>query len=187
MGRWTQYDEVKFAIIDEARVLTLLGFAQDKYRLPEGMTRIGYDANKAVYTFRDSSGKVYEGEPYSQYGLLKAVSHTRSGTSEGCESSNTIALFPSYSLQSRQISPVHISEQLQAFFACEPIPPLSDIIAAEKPHTVERDSRSRPHERSGHTPRRDLSQYEYKKPASVGTIKEASAGRRPEVRIAYLF
>ncbi|KAF7345481.1 hypothetical protein MVEN_01566500 [Mycena venus] len=54
MGRWTQYDE-------------------DSTRLPEGMKRIGYDADTARYTFRDREGSIYMGPAHEHYGLLTLV------------------------------------------------------------------------------------------------------------------
>ncbi|KAJ7172981.1 hypothetical protein C8R43DRAFT_914988, partial [Mycena crocata] len=51
MGRWTQYDE-------------------DSSRLPEGMERIGYDADTARYTFRDREGNIYLCPAHEEYGLL---------------------------------------------------------------------------------------------------------------------
>jgi hypothetical protein len=55
MGRWSQYDT-------------------DEERLPEGMTRIGYDADEEVYTFRDTDGSIWESAPGNQYGRLTRVS-----------------------------------------------------------------------------------------------------------------
>ncbi|KPM43296.1 hypothetical protein AK830_g3292 [Neonectria ditissima] len=46
----------------------------DEERLPEGMTRIGYDADEQVYTFRDSDGSIWESAPGNQYGRLTKVS-----------------------------------------------------------------------------------------------------------------
>ncbi|KAJ2895847.1 hypothetical protein MKZ38_006131 [Zalerion maritima] len=46
----------------------------DDERLPEGMTRIGYDADSSTYTYRDSDGSIWEGEPGSRYGRLHRVS-----------------------------------------------------------------------------------------------------------------
>ncbi|KAF8062376.1 hypothetical protein FPV67DRAFT_268316 [Lyophyllum atratum] len=57
MGRWTQFEE-------------------DSYRLPEGMKRIGYDADTKVYTFRDRNGALYLGEPEAHYGTLTPVTET---------------------------------------------------------------------------------------------------------------
>ncbi|KAL4067115.1 hypothetical protein V8B97DRAFT_968958 [Scleroderma yunnanense] len=54
MGRWTQYDE-------------------DSYRLPEGMSRIGYDADTQRYLFSDSFGRLYQNAPGERYGVLKPV------------------------------------------------------------------------------------------------------------------
>lgn len=79
MGRWTQYDEVSFAIrsiqYDEIPDHLVASF-QDAYRLPEGMTRVGYDADTGRYTYRETTGKIYQGEPYSQYGVLRPIHDT---------------------------------------------------------------------------------------------------------------
>lgn len=45
----------------------------DEERLPEGMTRIGYDADTQVYTYRDSDGSLWEGAPGCRYGRLQRV------------------------------------------------------------------------------------------------------------------
>ena len=42
----------------------------DAERLPEGMKRIGYDADTQVYTFKDADGKLWEGPPGAEYGRL---------------------------------------------------------------------------------------------------------------------
>ena len=42
----------------------------DEHRLPEGMQRIGYDADTQRYTFRDANGNLFESEPGSRYGEL---------------------------------------------------------------------------------------------------------------------
>ncbi|KAL2128354.1 hypothetical protein VTI74DRAFT_9295 [Chaetomium olivicolor] len=54
MGRWSHLDT-------------------DEERLPEGMTRVGYDADTQVYTYRDSDGSYWEGAPGCQYGKLHRV------------------------------------------------------------------------------------------------------------------
>ncbi|KDQ62849.1 hypothetical protein JAAARDRAFT_28824 [Jaapia argillacea MUCL 33604] len=54
MGRWTQYDE-------------------DDYRLPEGMKRVGYDADTQTYTYRYRDSSVWEGSPGASYGVLTKV------------------------------------------------------------------------------------------------------------------
>ncbi|KAL5535675.1 hypothetical protein ACEPAF_3769 [Sanghuangporus sanghuang] len=54
MGRWTQYDE-------------------DEYRLPEGMERVGYDADTQRYTFKDQDGGYWEGPEGAEYGELRKV------------------------------------------------------------------------------------------------------------------
>ncbi|KAJ7082806.1 hypothetical protein C8R43DRAFT_1142753 [Mycena crocata] len=63
MSFWTQYSE-------------------DSVRLPAGMQRIGYDADSAQYSFRDSEGHIYLGPPHQEYGLLirvKSSGHDRPG------------------------------------------------------------------------------------------------------------
>ncbi|OCB85619.1 LysM-domain-containing protein [Sanghuangporus baumii] len=54
MGRWTQYDE-------------------DEYRLPEGMERVGYDADTQRYTFKDQDGGYWEGPEGAEFGELRKV------------------------------------------------------------------------------------------------------------------
>ncbi|KAJ7173096.1 hypothetical protein C8R43DRAFT_915108 [Mycena crocata] len=54
MGRWTQYEE-------------------DSERLPEGVKRIGYDADTARYSFRDREGNIYLGPAHQEYGSLTLV------------------------------------------------------------------------------------------------------------------
>lgn len=43
---------------------------QDDYRLPEGIKRIGYDADTASYYFRDREGLVYKGPEGSEFGEM---------------------------------------------------------------------------------------------------------------------
>lgn len=46
----------------------------DDSRLPDGMTRIGYDADTQTYTFRDNSdGSLWEGPPGCEYGRMTRV------------------------------------------------------------------------------------------------------------------
>ncbi|POR32422.1 Peptidoglycan-binding LysM domain protein [Tolypocladium paradoxum] len=45
----------------------------DEERLPEGMTRVGYDADTQVYTFQDADGSYWESAPGCQYGRLTRV------------------------------------------------------------------------------------------------------------------
>ncbi|KAI4521703.1 hypothetical protein K525DRAFT_200612 [Schizophyllum commune Loenen D] len=51
MGRWTQFDE-------------------DSYRLPEGFKRVAYDTEIKRYTFVDSKGVAYVGNPGEEYGPM---------------------------------------------------------------------------------------------------------------------
>jgi len=55
MGRWADYEE-------------------DEHRLPEGMHRIGYDADTQVYTYQDADGSIWEGSEGARYGQLRQVS-----------------------------------------------------------------------------------------------------------------
>ncbi|KAL2065731.1 hypothetical protein VTL71DRAFT_3401 [Oculimacula yallundae] len=43
----------------------------DDENLPEGMKRVGYDADTQTYTYRDSDGSFWEGEPGARYGVLR--------------------------------------------------------------------------------------------------------------------
>ncbi|KAF1919174.1 hypothetical protein BDU57DRAFT_512115 [Ampelomyces quisqualis] len=43
----------------------------DEHRLPEGMQRVGYDADTECYTFRDAAGKFFESARGSRYGDLR--------------------------------------------------------------------------------------------------------------------
>ncbi|KAF5311846.1 hypothetical protein D9619_002522 [Psilocybe cf. subviscida] len=54
MGRWTQLDE-------------------DEHRLPEGMKRIGYDADEGRYYFRDGAGNVWRGGQRAEFGEMTRV------------------------------------------------------------------------------------------------------------------
>jgi hypothetical protein len=44
---------------------------QDEGRLPDGMERVGYDADTEVYTYQDEQGNYWQGEPGSRYGELR--------------------------------------------------------------------------------------------------------------------
>ncbi|PFH48125.1 carbohydrate-binding module family 50 protein [Amanita thiersii Skay4041] len=63
MGRWTQYDE-------------------DDYNLPEGMKRIGYDADTGCYYFKDRDGSIWQGESGARYGEMKRVSSPRASVED---------------------------------------------------------------------------------------------------------
>ncbi|KAG6361958.1 hypothetical protein INS49_010187 [Diaporthe citri] len=45
----------------------------DEDSLPQGMTRIGYDADTETYTYRSADGSIWEGSPGSRYGNLTRV------------------------------------------------------------------------------------------------------------------
>ncbi|KAJ9134631.1 hypothetical protein NKR23_g10067 [Pleurostoma richardsiae] len=46
----------------------------DDERLPEGLERVGYDADTQTYSYRDIDGSYWEGVPGSRYGQLTRVS-----------------------------------------------------------------------------------------------------------------
>lgn len=53
MGRWSHLDT-------------------DEERLPEGMVRIGYDADTQTYTYQDNNnGTLWEGPEGARYGTLR--------------------------------------------------------------------------------------------------------------------
>ncbi|KAF3357598.1 hypothetical protein VDGD_01171 [Verticillium dahliae] len=47
----------------------------DEERLPEGVTRTGYDADTQTYSYRNSEGNHWEGAPGNRYGRLTQGSH----------------------------------------------------------------------------------------------------------------
>ncbi|KAK8240755.1 hypothetical protein HDK90DRAFT_194730 [Phyllosticta capitalensis] len=58
MNRYSRYDE-------------------DAYRLPEGMTRVGYDSDEQKYIFRDRSGQEWASRSGEAYGKLeRSKSHS---------------------------------------------------------------------------------------------------------------
>jgi hypothetical protein len=54
MSRFSQYDS-------------------DAERLPDGMQRVGYDADTQRYQYQDADGSAWQGPPGSQYGRLERV------------------------------------------------------------------------------------------------------------------
>ncbi|KAK5636667.1 hypothetical protein RRF57_012379 [Xylaria bambusicola] len=62
MARWSQLDT-------------------DEERLPEGMKRIGYDADSQKYTFRDADGSIWESASGNRYGPLRRVTTNASTAS----------------------------------------------------------------------------------------------------------
>ncbi|KAI3401947.1 hypothetical protein diail_6507 [Diaporthe ilicicola] len=51
------------------------GCDTDGGSLPEGMTRIGYDADTETYTFISKDGSIWEGSPGNRYGTITKVCH----------------------------------------------------------------------------------------------------------------
>lgn len=73
MGRWTQYDEVcidtpSLSVSDLLNVI--LQLRKDEYRLPEGMKRVGYDADTGRYAFQDSGGGMWQGRQGENFGVM---------------------------------------------------------------------------------------------------------------------
>ncbi|KAF8892860.1 hypothetical protein CPB85DRAFT_1230453 [Mucidula mucida] len=75
MGRWTQYDE-------------------DEYRLPEGMERIGYDADSQTYTFRDADGSIWKGAEGAEYSEMTKVSDAPSAADADAENDVDLEALP---------------------------------------------------------------------------------------------
>lgn len=48
-------------------------YDSDEERLPEGMTRVGYDADTQITTFQDADGSYWESAPGNSYGQLTRV------------------------------------------------------------------------------------------------------------------
>lgn len=51
----------------------------DEYNLPEGIQRVGYDADTQTYTYRSSNGATYQGLPGNRYGRLIPTSEVSDG------------------------------------------------------------------------------------------------------------
>ncbi|ORY06152.1 hypothetical protein BCR34DRAFT_571551 [Clohesyomyces aquaticus] len=49
----------------------------DAERLPEGMQRIGYDADTQTYTYQDAEGRIWEGDEGNRYGQLHPAGQRR--------------------------------------------------------------------------------------------------------------
>ncbi|KAF7507390.1 hypothetical protein GJ744_010449 [Endocarpon pusillum] len=49
----------------------------DESRLPDGMRRVGYDADTQRYTFEDTDGSYWEGPEGAQYGVLHRAGTAR--------------------------------------------------------------------------------------------------------------
>lgn len=77
MGRWTQYDEVCLYVSLVTFTHSTMNL-QDDYRLPEGMKRVGYDADTQRYTFQKSN-QIWLGEPGAEYGGTLSHAGTASG------------------------------------------------------------------------------------------------------------
>ena len=49
-------------------------------RLPEDMTRIGYDADTETYTYRDADGSLWVGGQGNRYGRMRRVGDHENGS-----------------------------------------------------------------------------------------------------------
>lgn len=67
MSCWTLY--VPLAFMSDASKADRV--VQDEGRLPDGMERVGYDADTEVYTYQDEQGNYWQGEPGTRYGQLQ--------------------------------------------------------------------------------------------------------------------
>ncbi|KAI1355563.1 carbohydrate-binding module family 50 protein [Xylaria sp. FL0043] len=85
MARWSEYDT-------------------DEERLPEGMQRIGYDADTQTYTFRDADGSIWESAPGNRYGQLRRVDGPPTLPSYGEEDESSPAQQLMYSESARPTS-----------------------------------------------------------------------------------
>ncbi|RDW57446.1 hypothetical protein BP6252_13784 [Coleophoma cylindrospora] len=56
--------------LQSSTVAVLIQLPQDEARLPEGMERMGYDADTQTYSYRDQDGSYWEGDPGARYGEL---------------------------------------------------------------------------------------------------------------------
>lgn len=50
---------------------------QDEYRLPDGMKRVGYDADTQKYSYVDQNGDFWEGSEGQEFGELRRGTHNR--------------------------------------------------------------------------------------------------------------
>lgn len=66
----------------------------DEERLPEGMTRIGYDADTETYTFRDADGSIWESAPGSRYGNLTKISNGSAAARRAAQPTGAVARGP---------------------------------------------------------------------------------------------
>jgi hypothetical protein len=75
MGRWADLDTVSILPNpSHSLVNVILTPPQDEERLPEGVERVGYDADTQTYTFLDrTTGRHYESAPGARYGVLNPV------------------------------------------------------------------------------------------------------------------
>lgn len=65
MSFWIRYSRAIPGTCDRANKSN-----KDEARLPEGMERVGYDADRQVYIFTDEDGSYWESEEGNRYGQL---------------------------------------------------------------------------------------------------------------------
>lgn len=78
-----------------------VSYDSDEERLPEGMTRVGYDADSQVYTFRDADGSYWESAPGCRYGQLTRVG---CGSGPGYDDADTEPFLVSEAAQPEGVS-----------------------------------------------------------------------------------
>ena len=71
--RWTDLDSVKSVLLSSSLTIQLHNTSKDEYRLPEGLRRVGYDADERRHYFRDRDGQAWRSEPGNEYGVLTPV------------------------------------------------------------------------------------------------------------------
>lgn len=54
----------------------MLDLDTDNERLPDGLSRVGYDADTGTYSYQDSDGRSWEGVPGHRYGALTLVGNS---------------------------------------------------------------------------------------------------------------
>ncbi len=61
----------------------LIYFYQDEYRLPEGMKRIGYDADSGRYIFQDRDGSIWQGAQGAEFSEMTKSAFLLEATEQG--------------------------------------------------------------------------------------------------------
>lgn len=83
----------------------------DEERLPQGMSRVGYDAESQTYTYRDADGSYWEGAPGAEYGHLTRVSGGSCPNSDNDDNSDDRAPFIPGSGEPPRLEPWELEQQ----------------------------------------------------------------------------